>query len=146
MILSLIEIEQNPVFAMCRPYNMKWIKFLRLNFRYLNKHELAMVLEILWILCATVILELKFAVIYCHTAIFGGKLHSNINHICPETLRLAANGLVMLLNGSYNCDGNINRVLKARVRYIDESFDYLKINHLYDLTFLLDLCLNCRCY
>ena len=78
-------------------------------------------------LCATVILELKFAIIYCHTAIFEGKLHSNINHICPETLRLAANGLVMLLDGSNNCDGNINRVLKGRVRYIDENFDYLKI-------------------
>lgn len=78
-------------------------------------------------LCATVILELKFAIIYCHTAIFEGKLHSDINHICPETLRLAANGLVMLLDGSNNCDGNINRVLKGRVRYIDENFDYLKI-------------------
>ena len=74
-------------------------------------------------LCATVILELKLAIAYCYAAIFTSLL----DEIRPETLRIAANGLVMLLYGSNNYDGNINKVRKGRVRYIDESFDYLRI-------------------
>ena len=66
--------------------------------------------------------------LHCHFYIIvGRKPHSNIYHICPETLHLAANSLVMLLYGSNNYNGNISRVLKERLRYIDESFDYFRI-------------------
>ena len=58
---------------------------------------------------------------YCCYIIVEQKGYSNIYHICPETHNLAGNGLVMLmLYGSHNHDGYINRVLKRRVRYIDK--------------------------
>ena len=34
---------------------------------------------------------------------------------------------MLMSYGSNNHDGNINRVLEARVRYIDAIFDYLRI-------------------
>lgn len=58
----------------------------------------------------------------------GRNLYRSINHIRLETLSFADHGLAMLmLYGSINHDDNINRALDAGVRYIDASFDYLRI-------------------
>ena len=63
--------------------------------------------------------------LYCQFYVFvERKLHSTIHHIRPETFNMVDNGLVMLmLYCSNNHDGNIERVLDATVRYIDESFN-----------------------
>ena len=75
--------------------------------------------------CNTEIETSNHFVWYCQFYVFvGRKLHSTIHHICPETFNMADNGLVMLmLYGSNDHDGNIERVLDATVRYIDESFN-----------------------